>query len=116
MIELGTAIIGCGLVALWLPMAGNELTLAGLVIIGVGCAPIYPCIVHATPANFGADRSGAIIGVQMASAYIGSMFMPPLYGQLGALLGFAILPLYITFFFALMIVMCELTFRVTRDR
>ena len=47
--------------------------------VGLGCAPIYPSIIHATPSHFGADRSQAIIGVQMASAYVGNCLMPLLY-------------------------------------
>ena len=68
MIVLGTVILACGVAALVLPVPGEVLPLAGLVTIGLGCAPIYPCIIHATPANFGPENSAAIIGIQMASA------------------------------------------------
>ena len=67
--------------ALLLP--GPELlSLIGLVLVGVGCAPIYPSIIHSTPDHFGADKSQAIIGIQMASAYVGNLTMPPLFGLL----------------------------------
>lgn len=64
---------------MFLPL-GYPVAIAGLIIIGLGCAPIYPCIIHSTPDNFGADKSQAIIGVQMASAYMGSLAMPALLG------------------------------------
>lgn len=116
MIILGTCILSCGIVLLLIPAAQDSLTLAGFVIVGLGCAPIYPCIIHSTPANFGAENSGAIIGIQMASAYVGSTFIPPLFGLLGKAVGFGILPVYLAVFFVIMIVMTEMTFRVTKKR
>ena len=59
---------------------GESAALAGLILIGLGCAPIYPSVIHSTPAHFGADKSQAVIGVEMASAYIGNCLMPPLFG------------------------------------
>lgn len=76
MIRLGSWVIGVGILFFFLP-GSSAMTLAGLILVGLGCAPIYPCIIHATPAYFGADRSQAIIGVQMASAYVGTLLMPP---------------------------------------
>ena len=64
--------------------SGRRGVLAGLIVIGLGCAPVYPCIIHSTPAHFGAERSQAIIGVQMASAYVGTLLMPPFFGWLSA--------------------------------
>ena len=83
-------------------------------IIGFGCGPVYPSIVHSTPANFGAENSGAIIGIQMASAYVGSTFIPPLFGLLGRAFGFAVLPFFLLVFLFLMITMTELTFRIAK--
>ena len=68
--------IACGIVFLFLPL-GAAVSLAGFVMIGLGCAPIYPCIIHATPEHFGADKSQAVIGIQMAYAYVGTSLMPP---------------------------------------
>ena len=79
MVRLGVGLIALGVAAMLLPL-GETVTLAGLLLIGLGCAPIYPSIIHSTPAHFGADKSQAIIGVQMASAYIGNCLMPPLFG------------------------------------
>jgi len=114
MIQLGTSIALCGVICLLIPSEAETLAIAGFVIIGLGFAPIYPCIIHSTPSNFGAEHSGAIIGIQMASAYVGSTFMPPLYGLLGKWLGYGMLPIYILLFMALMIFMTEKTFRLTK--
>lgn len=113
MIRLGAGVLACGIAALLLPVESYYLAFAAFLVIGLGCAPIYPCIIHSTPANFGAESSGAIIGIQMASAYVGSTFVPPLFGLMGKALGFSILPVYLAVFAALMLVMTELTFRTT---
>lgn len=113
MIVIGTCVLACGILALLIP-APPALSLAAFVVLGFGCAPIYPCIIHSTPHNFGAENSGAIIGIQMASAYIGSTFIPPLFGLLGNLVGFSVMPVYLLLFVVLMISMTELTFRITK--
>ena len=114
MIVSGTCVLICGIAALLLPTVSYFVAAAAFVVIGLGCAPIYPCIIHSTPNNFGAENSGAIIGIQMASAYVGSTFVPPLFGLLGNLTGFSIMPFYLLVFVALMITMTELTFRTTK--
>ena len=116
MIILGACVLSCGVLSLLLPIESPILAFAGFVIIGLGCAPIYPCIIHSTPNNFGAENSGAIIGIQMASAYVGSTFIPPLFGLLGNFIGFKILPIYLFAFIILMIVMTELTFKITTKK
>ena len=116
MILLGASILTCGILILLIPSESLLVPLAGFIITGLGCAPIYPCIIHSTPSNFGAKNSGSIIGIQMASAYIGSTFMPPLFGLLGNRISFAILPLYLALFVILMVSMTETTFRVTEGR
>jgi len=94
MIRLGSTIIGLGVFAMLLPL-GEKASMAGIVLAGLGCAPVYPCIIHSTPGHFGADKSQAIIGVQMACAYIGSCFMPPLFGILANHISAGILPFYL---------------------
>ena len=106
MIRLGLGLIGCGVVILFLPL-GTVASLAGFVIIGLGCAPVYPCIIHSTPAHFGADKSQAIIGVQMACAYVGSCLMPPLFGLLAQYISVSLLPVYLLVLLVLMAVMHE---------
>lgn len=113
MILAGTTVLLGGIALLLIP-APNALAIAGFVIIGFGCGPVYPSIVHSTPDNFGAENSGAIIGIQMASAYVGSTFIPPLFGLLGRALGFAVLPFFLLVFLFLMITMTELTFRIAK--
>ena len=94
MIRLGESIIAVGVLAMLLPF-GEKTAMAGIVLVGLGCAPIYPCTIHSTPAHFGKDKSQAIIGVQMACAYLGSLFMPPLFGILANNISAGILPYYI---------------------
>ena len=113
MILLGAVIAMIGIACLLVPIENEMLALIGFSIIGFGYAPIYPCIIHSTPSNFGAKNSGAIIGIQMASAYVGTTFIPPLYGLLGRRIGYEILPVYLIIFVALMLYMTERTFRVT---
>ncbi|MBS5480951.1 MAG: MFS transporter [Clostridiales bacterium] len=113
MIRAGQGIIAVGAAAMLLPL-GSPVTLAGLVLIGLGCAPIYPCIIHSTPAHFGADRSQALIGVQMASAYVGTCLMPPLFGLLANHISVSLLPVYLLALLVLMAVMHEKLIRKTR--
>ena len=101
MIRLGQGLILLGIVLIALPLS-VPCTLAGLITVGLGCAPVYPCIIHSTPAHFGADKSQAIIGVQMASAYVGTTFMPPLFGSLASRTTIALYPFYILFFLCVM--------------
>ena len=106
MIRMGQVLILFGIVTVMLP-AGDAVALAGLILIGLGCAPIYPCIIHSTPTHFGKDKSQAIIGVQMAAAYIGTMLMPPLFGILANHLSISLLPIYLLVLLAIMAFMHE---------
>lgn len=115
MIRLGTGILFIGLILLIIPVQNDVVALIGLIIIGLGCAPIYPSTIHSTPYNFGADKSGSIIGIQMASAYVGSTFMPLLFGIIAENIGFNIFPYYLLFFVILMFIMLELTFKTTKN-
>ena len=106
MIRLGQSGIAAGILLLFLPF-GTTSSLLGLGLIGLGCAPIYPSIIHATPARFGEDKSQAMIGVQMASAYAGTCLMPPLFGLVAHHIGISLMPLYLTGILIIMIVMHE---------
>ena len=106
MIRIGQGVIAAGLAAMLLPL-GEYAALAGLILIGLGCAPIYPSVIHSTPAHFGADKSQAIIGVEMASAYIGNCLMPPLFGWLAGKTTMALFPFYLAAVLALMVAMHE---------
>ena len=115
LVRLGQLLTGCGILVMLLPL-GTAATLSGFVVIGLGCAPIYPCLIHATPAHFGADKSQAIIGLQMACAYAGTSLMPPLFGQLAQHISVSLLPIYLIAILVLMIVMHESLVRKVAPR
>ena len=114
MIRMGQAIILIGIIIMFLPF-GQTVSLIGFSLIGLGCALVYPCVIHSTPEHFGADRSQAIIGVQMASAYIGTCLMPPLFGLIANHISIRLLPLYLLILLILMIYMHELLERKTQS-
>lgn len=111
MIRLGTGLIFAALAVLALPGGGETGALLGLGLLGLGNAPVYPAIIHATPQNFGAENSQGIIGMQMASAYVGSTLMPPLFGLIANRAGLGWMPLFLALLVLLMIGMLETTFR-----
>ncbi|NYF17826.1 fucose permease [Microbacterium sp. AK009] len=94
MIRGGFLTVALGIVMLAVPQP-NAIALVGLAILGLGCAPIYPAIIHSTPINFGRRNSQAIIGIQMAAAYTGSTFIPPLFGVISTWKGLWIFPLFL---------------------
>lgn len=117
MIRLGTGVVAAALVVLALPGGGELGALLGLGLLGLGNAPVYPAIIHATPTNFGAENSQGIIGMQMASAYVGSTLMPPLFGLIANRAGLFWMPLFLALLILLMITMLETTFRtVAKNR
>ena len=117
MIRLGTGVVAAALAVLALPGGGELGALLGLGLLGLGNAPVYPAIIHATPANFGAENSQGIIGMQMASAYVGSTLMPPLFGLIANRAGLFWMPFFLAVLILLMIVMLETTFRtVAKNR
>ena len=108
MIRLGVAGMSLGILLILIPFGMNEFALAGLLITGVGAAPVYPSIIHSTPDNFGKENSHAIIGIQMASAYVGSTFAPPVFGFLAESVSISIYPFYLILFAALVFIMSEM--------
>lgn len=106
MIRLGQGLILAGVLALLLPF-GETTALLGLVLVGLGCAPIYPCVIHSTPELFGADRSQAIIGVQMAAAYVGTLMMPPLFGLIANYISVTLFPIFLGIMLIIMVGMHE---------
>lgn len=105
LVFLGQGVIGLGLVLLFLP--GTQTILPGFLLVGLGCAPIFPSLLHETPVNFGEKHSQSIMGMQMASAYVGITLMPFLFGKIaiftgqGFLLGFLGIFLVLIFLFTL---------------
>lgn len=112
MVRAGEAVIGVGILLMLLPL-GNAVTLTGFLVIGLGCAPIYPCIIHTTPERFGEDKSQALIGVQMAAAYIGTSLMPPVFGLLANRISTGLLPVFLLVMLLLMSLMHERLVRKT---
>ncbi len=106
MVKLGQGLIAAGTIALFIP-GSAIVSLVGFILIGLGCAPIYPCMLHATPERFGEERSQAIFGVQMASAYVGTCIMPPLFGLIARHISVALLPIYLFGILMLMTVMFQ---------
>ena len=106
MIRIGQAVILAGVVVMLLPL-GELAALAGLLLVGLGCAPIYPSVIHSTPDHFGEENSQAIIGVQMASAYLGSLLAPPVFGLIANHISASLLPVYLALILVLMVLMCE---------
>jgi fucose permease len=103
MIYLGAAIAFIGILFIIIPI--KQVAILGFTVLGLGCAPIYPSIIHSTPTSFGKENSASIIGIQMASAYMGSTFIPPIFGIISSVLSLKIMPLYLAFFLILMIIM-----------
>jgi fucose permease len=112
--RIGFVVMGLGVVVLLIP-AGEIAAMAGLVILGVGCAPTYPCIIHATPIRFGREKSQAFIGVQMASAYLGTTLMPPLFGLIANHISVGLYPVYLTAVLLLMVLMHERVIKATEQ-
>lgn len=116
MIRLGIIIAAAGVIMVSLPVGSDIPALAGLVVIGLGCAPIYPAVIHSTPAYFGQENSQAIIGVQMASAYLGITFMPTLFGVLSDWTDIGIYPLFMLAFAALLWAMSQRLNRIAAGK
>ncbi len=106
MVRIGQGIASFGILIMLMPL-GNTWSLIGLMMIGIGCAPIYPSLLHETPRNFGKDKSQAIMGMQMASAYVGTTFMPPLFGIITQRLSIRWYPWYLLIFVVMMFIMVE---------
>ena len=106
MVRIGQGTIVLGVVFLLLPL-GRAGSFAGLLLVGLGEAPIYPCLLHETPQNFGKENSQAIMGKQMACAYIGSTLMPPVFGLIADKISISLYPAYLLLFAAIMIFMSE---------
>ena len=106
MVRLGQGSALAGTVLILLP-AGAPVTLLGLLLVGLGCAPIFPSLLHETPDNFGPGNSQSLMGMQMACAYVGTTFMPSLFGVLAQQIGVRLLPLYLMALVALMFLTAE---------
>ncbi|MCR5507988.1 MAG: MFS transporter [Lachnospiraceae bacterium] len=115
LIRIGIALELSGILLISIPFNGYMATAAGFIIIGTGMGPVYPAIQHMAPINFGRHNSAAVIGLQMASAYVGSTFMPMVFGILQQHAGIAIMPVYLLVFAFLNIGLLEIAYK-TADK
>ena len=106
LIRIGQSICIVGVIALILPLPAY-FSMIGLMLIGLGCAPIFPSMLHDTPNRFGEDVSQALMGVQMAFAYIGSATMPPLLGLIASKFGIGVLPIFLLICILTMLICSE---------
>ena len=116
LIRIGILTMIGGVLLIALPVPYDAFTLAGLLIVGLGFAPVYPSVIHSTPANFGKENSQAIIGIQMASAYVGTTFMPPLFGLIAAHIHIGLYPAFLLALAVLMLCMSEKLNRTVAKR
>ena len=107
-------LVFAGILTMFVPLPHHLGVVVGLVVIGFGCAPIYPCVIHSTPAYFGEDKSQAIVGVQMACAYVGSLLMPPLFGIIAQYVTISLYPWYLLVLLVLMVAMHERLRKIAR--
>ena len=114
MIRLGSIISVVGIILIAIPF--KAVAIAGFVILGLGCAPIYPSIIHSTPIKFGRERSQSIIGIQMAFAYLGTTLMPPLFGIIANHVNISLMPLFLIFFVVLMMIMTSVSDKLTTEK
>ena len=110
LIRIGIFVELLGIIMVFLPVESYMVAAAGFVVIGTGMGPVYPAIQHMAPANFGKKYSAAVIGLQMAAAYVGSTFMPMIFGLLQQKIGIAIMPTYLMIFAIINFGMLELTY------
>lgn len=107
-IRFGLLITALGIVMLLVPFDSIAFSVAGLLVIGIGCAPVYPAVIHSTPVYFGKENSQAIVGIQMACAYVGSTFMPYVFGIIAQNVSIGLYPLFLLFFIAATLLMTEI--------
>lgn len=116
LIRIGLATIIAGVVMIMIPVGADVPALCGLVVVGIGCAPVYPSVIHATPTNFGRENSQAIVGIQMASAYVGTTLMPPAFGLVANHIDIGLYPVFLLVIAAVMLIMTELLNKTMKDK
>ncbi|MDD6339568.1 MAG: MFS transporter [Butyrivibrio sp.] len=116
LIRAGITLMCLGIAGIAIPFNNDILSIGCFMIIGLGCAPVYPSIIHSTPGNFGKQNSQAIIGIQMASAYVGSTFMPPLFGLIAQHIDIRLLPIFLMFFSVLLAILTERVNIIMKNR
>lgn len=115
MVRSGIVLIFIGILFLFIPFSSIT-PLIGLILIGAGCAPVYPCIIHSIPKHFGTDKSQAMIGIQVASAYTGMCIMPPLFGMAANCISVLLFPFYLIIILLLMAFMHEVMLKKCQSK
>lgn len=115
MIRLGEAIIVLGILLIVQPWSVYA-SMAGFVMSGLGCAPIFPALLHDTPKRVGMKLSQALMGIQMAFAYVGSTFVPPVFGVIGGNTTMNVFPWFLLIFAVLMVLAVETAYRHQEKR
>lgn len=114
MIRYGALVSMVGILVICIPV--KEVAIIGFIIFGLGCAPVYPSIVHSTPERFGSERSQSIIGIQMAAAYLGSIVMPSIFGIIANFVTISLMPLYLGIFVVIMLYMIIEADKITLNK
>jgi fucose permease len=115
LIRWGGVAILTGVVLMLAPLP-LPFTLAGFVLVGFGCAPIYPCMLHETPNRFGAEHAQGIMGFQMAVAYVGSTLLPPVFGLVASFTSLGLLPVFLVVYTGLLLGLSEVVRRTLARR
>ncbi len=114
LIRIGCILIGTGVLIMLLPV-GGYFQLAGLFAVGFGNAPIFPALIHSTPFFFGAENSEKLMGIQMASAYVGTTFMPPIFGVVGQNISYRLMPIFLGVLLVIMLILIELVNKMKKE-
>ena len=114
MVRIGHAGMAIGAVMMLLP--SDVLALAGVIVAGLGCAPVYPNIMQDTPVNYGAENSQAAVGVQMAFAYCGSLFVPTIFAFFADVVGYGLMPPFLLALVAAMAVLFNVQAKIVDGR
>ncbi|MBQ7887100.1 MAG: MFS transporter [Clostridia bacterium] len=114
MVRIGHAGMAFGVLMMFLPV--DSLALAGVVVAGLGCAPVYPNIMQDTPVNYGAENSQAAVGVQMAFAYCGSLFVPTIFAFFADIAGYGLMPPFLLALVAVMAVLFNMQAKIVDEK
>jgi len=116
LIRTGSLVVLAGVVLMLVP-GPQALSPMGFVLVGFGCAPIFPCMLHETPVRFGVAQSRAIMGIQLAVSYIGATILPLLFGFIAANITLALLPVFLVVYSIILLASSEmLRMRTSRDK
>ncbi len=115
LVRFGLLVLLIGVLLLLLPLP-IMFTMLGMMCVGLGCAPIYPCLLHETPVRFGEERSRSLMGIQMAVAYTGATFLPPIFGYVAGITSVAIYPIAILIYTLIMVACSEKANRLFADK